>query len=79
MTTLEERLKADVKTAMKSGAKQELEVLRYLTAGLSNREIADELVITTGTAKWHVHNVYSKLGVHSRVEAILRAQELGLA
>ncbi|MCB9160928.1 MAG: helix-turn-helix transcriptional regulator, partial [Caldilineaceae bacterium] len=41
--------------------------------GHSNQEIADALVITLGTAKWHVHNIYQKLGVGSRAEAIARA------
>jgi LuxR family maltose regulon positive regulatory protein len=57
---------------------QELIVLQHLVSGRSNREIAEELVITVGTAKWHVHNVYGKLGVGNRLDAVLRAQELGL-
>lgn len=51
---------------------QEQVVLRLLAAGLSNREIAAELVITVGTAKWHVHNIYQKLNVTSRAEAVAR-------
>ncbi len=54
---------------------QERVVVRLLAAGLSNREIADELVITTGTAKWHVHNIYQKLAVRSRAEAVARIHE----
>jgi LuxR family transcriptional regulator, maltose regulon positive regulatory protein len=54
---------------------QELVILRLLAAGLSNRKIAEELVITTGTAKWHVHNIYQKLGVGSRAEAVARIHE----
>jgi LuxR family maltose regulon positive regulatory protein len=57
---------------------RELEVLRLIAAGLSNREVARELVITPGTAKWHAHNIYGKLGVHSRTQAVARARELGL-
>ena len=54
-------------------SERELEVLRLLVDGCSNQEIADALVITLGTAKWHVHNIYQKLGVGSRAEAIARA------
>lgn len=60
-------------------SEQELNVLRLLCAGLSNRQIADSLFISPGTAKWHVHNILQKLGVGSRAQAILRARELGLA
>lgn len=57
---------------------RELEVLRLVAAGMSNREIAEELVISTGTAKTHVHNLCGKLGVRNRTEAAMRAKELGL-
>ena len=55
-----------------------LEVLRLIAAGLSNREIAETLVIALSTAKNHVRNVYGKLDVHSRTQAVARAKELGL-
>lgn len=57
---------------------RELEVLQLVAAGLSSREIADRLVITPGTAKNHVKSIYGKLAVHSRVQAVQRARELGL-
>jgi LuxR family maltose regulon positive regulatory protein len=57
---------------------REVEVLRLLVAGLSNREIAERLTITVGTAKRHVSNIYAKLGVHSRVQAVTRARSLHL-
>jgi LuxR family maltose regulon positive regulatory protein len=59
-------------------SERELEVLRLMTAGLSNREIAEKLVISTGTAKTHAHNVCGKLGVRNRTEAASRAKELEL-
>ena len=58
---------------------RELEVLRLVVAGLSNDEIGSELYVTSGTAKWHVHNVIAKLGARNRVTVAARARELGLA
>ena len=58
-------------------SEQEKRVLQLIVAGKSNREIAAELVISVGTAKWHVHNVLQKLGVSNRPQAIARARTLG--
>jgi len=58
---------------------QELNVLALIVDGRSNQDIADELVISLGTAKWHVHNIYQKLDVSNRGQAIAKAHELGLA
>jgi LuxR family maltose regulon positive regulatory protein len=55
---------------------RELEVVGALVEGLSYPEIAERLVISTGTVKTHVSHIYSKLGVQGRLEAIRRAQEL---
>ncbi len=57
---------------------REQEVLNLLAAGLSNREIAGKLVFSLGTVKWYVNQIYSKLGVGSRTQAIVRANELQL-
>jgi DNA-binding NarL/FixJ family response regulator len=57
---------------------REQEVLRDLARGLSNREIAEALVITEGTVKNHVSNLFAKLEVRDRTQAVLKAQELGL-
>lgn len=57
---------------------REMEVLRLLSRGLSNREIARELVLALGTVKWYISEIYSKLGVGSRTQAIVRARELKL-
>ena len=59
-------------------SERELEVLRLITAGLSNREIAARLVISLGTAKTHIHNLCGKMGAHNRTEAAMMAKELGL-
>jgi LuxR family maltose regulon positive regulatory protein len=60
-------------------SERELEVLRLVTTGLSNREIAAELIISLGTAKSHIHHLCGKLGVRNRTEAAIKAKELGLA
>jgi ATP/maltotriose-dependent transcriptional regulator MalT len=57
---------------------RELEVLRLVVAGLSNREIAEQLVVSPGTAKTHIHHICGKLGVRNRTEAAVRARELHL-
>jgi LuxR family maltose regulon positive regulatory protein len=57
---------------------REAEVLRLLTAGLSNQQIAERLYLSEGTVKTHTHNLYGKLGVQSRTRAIARAKELNL-
>lgn len=59
-------------------SERELEVLRLIAAGHSNREIANTLYLATGTVKKHVNNIYTKLGVNSRTQALVRARELGL-
>ena len=58
---------------------RELDVLRHLAAGRSNREIARALHLTEGTVKNHVTNVLVKLDVRDRTQAALRAHALGLA
>jgi LuxR family maltose regulon positive regulatory protein len=57
---------------------RELEVLRLIVAGLTNQEIADQLVISVATVKRHITNIYGKLGVSHRTQAVARAQELDL-
>jgi LuxR family maltose regulon positive regulatory protein len=55
---------------------RELEVLTLIANGLSNREIAQKLVLSLPTIKWHTSNIYGKLGVHNRTTAVARAREL---
>ena len=57
---------------------RELEILRLIAAGHSNQGIADTLVIAVSTAKRHINNIYGKLDVQSRTQALLRARELDL-
>ena len=57
---------------------REVEVLQHVAVGLSNREIGQQLSITEGTVKRHLSNVYSKLGVRNRVQAVVWASELSL-
>jgi LuxR family transcriptional regulator, maltose regulon positive regulatory protein len=57
---------------------RELEVLQWLAAGLSNPEIGARLVISLSTVKGHTANIYSKLGVNSRTQAVAKARELGI-
>jgi DNA-binding CsgD family transcriptional regulator len=57
---------------------RERELLQLLATGLSYQEIAEQLRIAVGSVKSHSHNIYAKLGVRNRVQAILRAVELGL-
>lgn len=57
---------------------REVEVLRLLAAGWSNREIADAIGTREGTVKNHISSVLSKLGVRDRTRAVLRGLELGL-
>jgi LuxR family transcriptional regulator, maltose regulon positive regulatory protein len=59
-------------------SERELRVLRLLAAGLSNQEIASELVVSVNTVKTHIKRIYDKLGVHSRVTAIEQARQLQL-
>jgi LuxR family maltose regulon positive regulatory protein len=53
--------------------------MQLIADGLSNREIADRLFLSLNTVKAHTRNIYGKLDVHSRTQAVARAQDLGLA
>jgi LuxR family maltose regulon positive regulatory protein len=59
-------------------SEREVEILRLLADGLSNREIAERLVISVGTTKSHVHHILEKLGSDSRMQVVAKARELGL-
>lgn len=63
-------------TILEPLSERELEVLRLMVAGLSNREIAELDVVSINTVKTQVKNIFGKLGVHRREEAIAAAHEL---
>ncbi|MFL6199595.1 MAG: response regulator [Thermoanaerobaculia bacterium] len=57
---------------------RELEIVRMVARGLRNRAIAEELLISEGTVKIHLHNIYQKLAVDGRLELAVYAQAKGL-
>lgn len=57
---------------------REREIMRLMSRGLNNHELADQLEIEYGTVRSHVRNILAKLEVHTRLQAIVRATELGL-
>ncbi len=57
---------------------RELAILKFMAAGLSNREIANELYLSVNTVRWHAQNLFGKLGVNRRSEAVSRARDLNL-
>jgi DNA-binding NarL/FixJ family response regulator len=58
--------------------RRELEVVHLVAAGLRNREIAEQLMVSEGTVKTHLHSIYMKLGIDSRMQLLRYAQERGL-
>ena len=86
LAAFEETPVSDASTALERAQLQlvepltsrELEVLQLIAAGLSNRKIAEELIVSVGTVKAHAHNIYGKLDVRSRAQAIARARDLNL-
>ena len=57
---------------------RELEILRLAATGMSNREIAEQLILALGTVKRHMSNIYQRLEVSNRTEAVTRAQAMNL-
>ena len=57
---------------------REIEVLELLALKLSNREIADQLIVSPNTVRNHIVHLYEKLGVNNRRSAVLRARQLSL-
>jgi LuxR family transcriptional regulator, maltose regulon positive regulatory protein len=57
---------------------REFEILRMVAGGLRNREIGNRLGLTEGTVKWYMQQIYDKLGVRRRPQAVMRARQLGI-
>ena len=73
------RVGADVEERdSEAPSEREMEVLALVAAGASNAEIAGKLFVSTSTVKTHINNLYRKLDVSSRIQAVARARELGL-
>ncbi|MEZ4725611.1 MAG: response regulator transcription factor [Caldilineaceae bacterium] len=69
---------SDNRTLVEPLSEREQEVLRLVAEGRSNSQIADQLIITVGTVKRHLNNIFGKLQVTSRTQALARARELNL-
>jgi two-component system, NarL family, nitrate/nitrite response regulator NarL len=73
---LEALLRRETAGRARSGvlSPRETEIVRMVAGGLGNRELAERLGVSEGTIKIHLHNIYKKLKVHSRLELVLHAQ-----
>lgn len=65
-------------TAVQPLSPREIEVLQYLAAGLTNRQIATEMIVSLNTVKAHTRRLYAKLDVNNRTQAVAKARELHL-
>jgi LuxR family maltose regulon positive regulatory protein len=63
---------------VESLSRREMDVMRRLAQGCSDKQIAEALVVSPETIHKHLKNIYGKLGVHNRTEAVVHARELGL-
>ncbi len=59
-------------------SERELEILQLIAEGLTNQEVADRLYLSLHTVKVHARNIYAKLGVKSRTQAVARGKALGI-
>jgi LuxR family maltose regulon positive regulatory protein len=93
LDTLPDRFAAKLAVAFKGGpvgelgenfglgsklANRELDILTMVAGGLRNREIGNRLGLTEGTVKWYMQQIYDKLGVRRRPQAVIRARQLGV-
>ena len=74
-TSADSTPRADLPEAL---TERETQVLRLLATHLLSTEMGEELVVSPNTVRTHIKHIYDKLGVHSRAEAVARAQALGL-
>jgi LuxR family maltose regulon positive regulatory protein len=70
--------KSKIQNLIEPLSARESEILQLVAAGLSNTQIAARLIVTTGTVKTHIHHIFGKLAAQSRIQAVVRARELGL-
>ena len=59
-------------------SERELEILQKIAEGLTNPEIANRLYLSLNTVKVHTRNIYSKLDVHNRTQAVAKARDMGI-
>jgi two-component system NarL family response regulator len=57
---------------------REIEILRLIAEGLTNRDISERLCLSENTVKSYIQDLYQKLDAHSRIEAVMRATKWGL-
>lgn len=72
------RIAAAVEPLLEPLRPRELEILRLVAEGQSTEAIAEQLIISIGTVRWHLKNIFGKLDVHSRTQAVARARALRL-
>lgn len=65
-------------TLQEAVSARELEVLHLINKGLTNQQIADQLVIALSTVKTHINHLYAKFGAHTRTQLVASARDLGL-
>ncbi|MFN8456834.1 MAG: response regulator transcription factor [Anaerolineae bacterium] len=70
--------KSKIKNLIEPLSERELEVLQLIAEGLSDAEIAQKLFLSPSTVKRHAHNIYGKLDVSSRTQAVARSKALGI-
>ncbi len=75
---VERQVSPEVQPLIEPLSDRELEILHYLATGLSNQAIADKLIVSLATVKWHARNIYGKLDVSNRTQAVTKARELGI-
>jgi LuxR family maltose regulon positive regulatory protein len=78
IASVSQRHRAGIRELLEQPTPREREVLGWIAEGLSNEQIAEKLVVGISTVKKHINNLYAKLEVASRTQAIKRARDLGL-
>lgn len=76
--TIDMLVQVQPQTLIEHLSDRELEVLNLIARGASNQEIAQKLVVTLSTVKTHINNIYAKLNVHTRLQAVRKAQDIGI-